>query len=207
MSVVKQLLIASVAEVDAFAERAHLGQKRLSGRDYINHPREMRKRAEELGYGDSTQRELLLHDTVEDTKTQAQDLRSLGVPEAETQRILLLSHARGLHRRLYIPNYIVRIMESDIDASEDKLFDLEHNLDTEQLTSEALTAKPSRVEKVGVQWQALDMLMGAVEQERPESAIVHDLKDRIARGIIAINFELTPVSTLPDYNFRYLQAA
>ncbi len=54
----------------AVAERAHEGQKRRSGDDYITHPLAVTTILAELGMTPTTLAAALLHDTVEDTVLQ-----------------------------------------------------------------------------------------------------------------------------------------
>ena len=56
------------------AERAHTGQKRKSGDDYITHPLAVTTILAELGMTPSTLAAALLHDTVEDTGYELQEL-------------------------------------------------------------------------------------------------------------------------------------
>ena len=60
----------------AVAERAHEGQKRRSGDDYITHPLAVTTILAELGMTPTTLAAALLHDTVEDTAYSLEALRS-----------------------------------------------------------------------------------------------------------------------------------
>ncbi|NHA68475.1 RelA/SpoT family protein [Phycicoccus flavus] len=67
--------IAIVERAYAVAERAHEGQKRRSGDDYITHPLAVTTILAELGMTPTTLAAALLHDTVEDTAYSLEALR------------------------------------------------------------------------------------------------------------------------------------
>ena len=58
------------------AERAHSGQKRKSGEEYITHPVAVAQILADLGIGPKTIAAALLHDTVEDTEYDLEQLRT-----------------------------------------------------------------------------------------------------------------------------------
>jgi GTP pyrophosphokinase len=57
-----------------FAKQAHLGQKRKSGEEYLNHPVWVARITAELGLDTEAVVAALLHDTVEDTKVTLEDI-------------------------------------------------------------------------------------------------------------------------------------
>jgi guanosine-3',5'-bis(diphosphate) 3'-pyrophosphohydrolase len=59
-----------------FAERAHEGQQRRSGEDFINHPWAVAKILAELHLDEETLAAALLHDVVEDTETPIEEVKS-----------------------------------------------------------------------------------------------------------------------------------
>jgi GTP diphosphokinase / guanosine-3',5'-bis(diphosphate) 3'-diphosphatase len=59
-----------------FAARAHEGQQRRSGEDFIQHPWSVAKICAELRLDEQTIAAALLHDVVEDTETDAKELRA-----------------------------------------------------------------------------------------------------------------------------------
>ncbi|MBR7742378.1 bifunctional (p)ppGpp synthetase/guanosine-3',5'-bis(diphosphate) 3'-pyrophosphohydrolase [Phycicoccus sp. BSK3Z-2] len=67
--------VAIVERAYAVAERAHEGQKRRSGDDYITHPLAVTTILAELGMTPTTLAAALLHDTVEDTAYSLEALR------------------------------------------------------------------------------------------------------------------------------------
>jgi guanosine-3',5'-bis(diphosphate) 3'-pyrophosphohydrolase len=67
--------LALVEQAYAVAERAHEGQKRRSGDDYITHPLAVTTILAELGMTPTTLAAALLHDTVEDTTYSLEALR------------------------------------------------------------------------------------------------------------------------------------
>src|SRR5215475_10433925 len=64
-----------LARAFAFAARAHEGQQRRSGEDFINHPWGAAKICAELRLDEQTIAAALLHDVVEDTDTDPKELR------------------------------------------------------------------------------------------------------------------------------------
>lgn len=65
-----------LAEVIDFAQKAHKGQKRRSGDDYITHPLAVAKILLELGMSESTILAAILHDTVEDSSVTIEEIKS-----------------------------------------------------------------------------------------------------------------------------------
>ncbi len=61
-------------DADAFAEEAHFGQKRKSGKPYITHPRAVATYLIEMGVDADTVIGGLLHDTVEDTEVAVEQI-------------------------------------------------------------------------------------------------------------------------------------
>src|SRR5579883_2793640 len=60
----------------AYSERAHAGQVRRSGEEFIHHPWGVARICAELQLDEQTIAAALLHDVVEDTQTAADDLRA-----------------------------------------------------------------------------------------------------------------------------------
>jgi len=67
---------ALIERAYAMADRAHSGQKRKSGEPYITHPVAVAQILADLGIGSKTIAAALLHDTVEDTEYQLDELRA-----------------------------------------------------------------------------------------------------------------------------------
>src|SRR5205085_3619642 len=65
-----------LARAFEFASRAHEGQERRSGEDFIHHPFGAAKICAELRLDDETIAAALLHDVVEDTDVELEDVRS-----------------------------------------------------------------------------------------------------------------------------------
>ena len=58
-----------------FAEVAHVGQKRLSGEDFVEHPTAVAQVLADLGLDTTTLVAALLHDVAEDTEVSLDDLK------------------------------------------------------------------------------------------------------------------------------------
>ncbi len=64
-----------ISQAYFFAENAHKGQKRLSGEPYFNHPLKVAENLINLNLDEQTIAAGLLHDTIEDTNTNLEDIR------------------------------------------------------------------------------------------------------------------------------------
>ena len=65
------------------AQKAHAGQRRLSGEEYVNHPMEVAAILADLQLDAPTLAAALLHDTIEDTPLTAEELEAEFGPEVE----------------------------------------------------------------------------------------------------------------------------
>ena len=65
-----------IARAFSFAAEAHDGQYRRSGEDFIHHPWAVAKICAELHLDEQTVAAALLHDVVEDTETELDELRA-----------------------------------------------------------------------------------------------------------------------------------
>src|SRR6202165_4923745 len=68
------------------AAKAHTGQRRLSGEDYVNHPMEVAAILADLELDAETISAALLHDTVEDTALTAEEVEGGFGPEGARLR-------------------------------------------------------------------------------------------------------------------------
>ena len=67
--------LKAIQRAAQFAEAAHVGQKRKSGEDFIEHPIAVSQVLDELGLDTTTLEASLLHDVVEDTDVALEELR------------------------------------------------------------------------------------------------------------------------------------
>lgn len=103
---------------------AHKDQVDKSGMPYVFHPFHV---AEQM-HTEETVVVALLHDVVEDTDYTIDDLRTMGFPEAITDALALMTHAKG---EPYM-EYVERLKDNPI-ARTVKLVDLLHNSDLSRL--------------------------------------------------------------------------
>ena len=103
---------------------AHKDQVDKSGMPYVFHPFHV---AEQM-QTEETVVVALLHDVVEDTDYTIDDLRTMGFPEAITDALALMTHAKG---EPYM-EYVARLRDNPIARSV-KLADLQHNSDLSRL--------------------------------------------------------------------------
>ena len=136
---------ADIERAYVTAEKAHLGQIRKSGEEYISHPVAVAQILAELGMGSSTIIAALLHDTVEDTSYSIEQLRAdFGGEVAD-----LVDGVTKLDRVTYGPDAeaetvrkMVVAMSKDIRVLVIKLADRLHNARTwEFLSPETATRK------------------------------------------------------------------
>ena len=103
------------------ATKAHTGQKRWNGEDYITHPI-----AVSNAFDDETHKIVaVMHDVIEDTNLDARKLNVLGYPVEIINVLNLLT--RDKKRQSYL-NYILEIKDWSKLATEVKIEDLKHNL-------------------------------------------------------------------------------
>ena len=129
------------------AEKAHLGQSRKSGEEYISHPVAVAQILAELGMGSSTIIAALLHDTVEDTSYSIEQLRTnFGGEVAD-----LVDGVTKLDRVTYGPDAeaetvrkMVVAMSKDIRVLVIKLADRLHNARTWEFLSPDTAIRKAR---------------------------------------------------------------
>ncbi len=85
--------VATVADADRIAEKAHDGQVDKAGQPYIDHPRAVAELLRECG--DNAIMAGLLHDVVEDSDTTLDDLRAAGFPEEVVRAVDSVTRRNG----------------------------------------------------------------------------------------------------------------
>lgn len=113
-----------VAKALEIAKTAHAGQYDKAGKPYIEHPICV---AEHV-HGNEAKATAYLHDVIEDTEVNAEDLRKEGIPEIVIEAVLAMTHREGED---YM-DYIERLKQNPI-AKEVKKADLAHNMDESRL--------------------------------------------------------------------------
>ena len=105
---------------------AHKGQKDKSGKVYVLHPIRLMFRFDDS----EAQLAALLHDSVEDSALEFEDLRKAGIPEEVIQAVDALSRREDES----YDDYLDRLEKNPL-AVRVKLADLEDNLDLKRLNS------------------------------------------------------------------------
>lgn len=119
------------------AFKKHLNQIDKSGLPYIFHPVHI---AEQMDDEDSVI-VALLHDVMEDTQTDINELRTYGFSETVIDALVLLTHNKKINYETYIQN----ISQNPL-ATKVKIVDLQHNSDLSRLN--IITSKDiARVQK------------------------------------------------------------
>lgn len=106
---------------EQIAREVHKGQKRPIGKeDYITHPKAVAKLV-----GKNVELKIVawLHDVLEDSDLQPDDLETEGIPVHLVQSVFFLTREKD---QTYI-DYILQIKEDEI-ATKVKIADLKHNL-------------------------------------------------------------------------------
>lgn len=125
-----------IAEAFEFAQRAHAGQKRKSGEDYIQHSLAVAKIIAEIGMGARTISASLLHDVPEDTASTLEEIKKeFGEEIAKiVDGVTKLGKLRlkGSQKELYLENLrkMFFAMAEDIRVVIIKLADRLHNMRT-----------------------------------------------------------------------------
>ncbi len=163
-----------IARAFAFAEAAHLGQKRKSGEDFITHPVAVTEILADLRLDTTTLEAALLHDTVEDTQVTMQDIEDGFGPDVArivdglTKLERLEFHSREQEQAENVRKMIVA-MAGDIRVLLIKLADRLHNMRTlgvfpqakqRRIATETLEIYAPLAHRLGVQeikWELEDL--------------------------------------------------
>ena len=104
--------------------QAHKDQLDKSGLPYVFHPFHLAEQMED----EYSTVVALLHDVMEDTAFNLEDLRYMGYPEEVLEALVLMTHVEGVP----YTEYVAAIKTNSI-ARKVKLADLRHNSDTSRL--------------------------------------------------------------------------
>ena len=129
--------IDKIEEAFRFAEKAHAGQKRKSGEDYIFHPLEVAMYLTEYHADEDTIIAALLHDTVEDTKYTLEDIEKRFGKDVVQLTDGVTKFAQGdfvgvesVDLKLESLRKWFEVMQQDIRVAIIKLVDRLHNMET-----------------------------------------------------------------------------
>lgn len=139
---------ALILKAYSFAEKAHAGHKRYSGDPYLLHLASVGVRLAEMGMGPRTVAAGLLHDTIEDTSTTAEDIKNefgeeiLFLVEGVTKLSSVRYYGSDRHneslRKLFVAT------SQDIRVLIIKLIDRLHNMETLHFTPEEKQTRIAR---------------------------------------------------------------
>jgi guanosine-3',5'-bis(diphosphate) 3'-pyrophosphohydrolase len=127
--------LKAIQRAAQFAEAAHVGQKRKSGEDFIEHPIAVSQVLAELGLDTTTLEASLLHDVVEDTDVALEELREgfgdevAGIVDGLTKLEKIEFRSREQEQAENVRKMIVA-MAGDIRVLLIKLADRLHNMRT-----------------------------------------------------------------------------
>jgi GTP diphosphokinase / guanosine-3',5'-bis(diphosphate) 3'-diphosphatase len=207
------------------AAKAHTGQRRLSGEDYVNHPMEVAAILADLELDAETIAAALLHDTVEDTALTAEEVEREFGPEVarlvegvtKLGRISLRSDQQQQAENI---RKMMVAMAEDLRVVLIKLADRLHNMRTleplpdvkrRKISRETLDIYAPLAHRLGIgqiKWELEDLAFQYLEPEayddvakrilrkrHEREALVSDLRDILAR-------ELEKVGILADITGR-----
>lgn len=148
--------MTTLAEVDAFAARAHAGQVDLIGVPYVEHVRAVAAGLEP--FGEELVMAGLLHDVIEDTAWTAERLRAAGIPDRVVAVVEAVTNRPDLSYEAKL-----HLIARDPDATLVKIADNAHNSRQDR----AAELPPARRERLAAKYRgARDILWGGVDAER-----------------------------------------
>ncbi len=157
-----------LARADAFAARKHRNQFRRDGiTPYVEHPRAvMRIVRDELGVADpEVLAAALLHDTIEDTTTDYDELREeFGKRVADA--VAVLTKDKRLPERRREDAYFAGLAKAPLAAKLCKAADTVHNLrDTDEAHRPKAVGKGRRLERILRRSRGLDRALDLLRRE------------------------------------------
>src|SRR5580704_13063969 len=201
------------------AAKAHTGQRRLSGEDYVNHPLEVAAVLADLELDAETLAAALLHDTVEDTALTAEEVKKEFGPEVarlvegvtKLGRISLRSDQQQQAENI---RKMMVAMAEDLRVVLIKLADRLHNMRTLDPLPEVKRRKISRetldiyaplAHRLGIgqiKWELEDLAFRYLEPEayddvakrilrkrHERKALVSDLREILARELEKVGIQ------------------
>ncbi len=189
-----------------FAVKAHAGQKRASGEDYVTHPINVAYYLSELKLDAPTIAAALLHDTVEDTSVTEDELgKKFGAEicflvDAVTKLKILrhLPHEDQEYEQHQILRKMFLAIAQDVRVALIKLADRRHNLQTLEFVDPKLQKRKS-LETINIYAPVAERLgMGELKGELEDLAFSHAFPDEYKKL-------LTMVEEKYDERERYLR--
>lgn len=124
----KEKFIQYYTDAFAIATKAHLSQKDIGGKPYILHPIEVARHC----ISDKAKIVAILHDVIEDSDIQIEDIRKIIPDEEILSAIVLLTKTVNDRKGVGYVEYLKRIKANEI-ACEVKIADLMHNMDLSRI--------------------------------------------------------------------------
>src|SRR4030043_274842 len=176
-----------------FSAKVHLGQVRLSGEPYLNHPREVAGILTQLRLDVASVATGLLHDTVEDTLTTLKEIQeNFGEEIAQLvdglTKISLISLRSSEERQAENFRKMILAMVKDIRVILIKLADRLHNMRTLQyqspekqsdISQETLDIYAPLADRLGIDWIKSELEDLAFQYLHPE--IYEEIRRKIAK--------------------------
>ncbi|HOJ77317.1 MAG TPA: bifunctional (p)ppGpp synthetase/guanosine-3',5'-bis(diphosphate) 3'-pyrophosphohydrolase [Bacillota bacterium] len=176
-----------------FAAKAHEGQKRDSGEDYIQHPLEVGNILFDLGMDTTSIVASLLHDVVEDTETTIEDISKLFGPEVAmlvdgVTKLTRLNFQTKQEQQMENLRKMFLAMTQDLRVIIIKLADRLHNMRTlkhlpeekqRKIAKETLEIYSPLTHRLGVwkiKWELEDLALRYLDPEA-----YYDLVNKVAK--------------------------
>jgi GTP pyrophosphokinase len=176
-----------------FAAAAHRGQKRLTGEDYMVHPLAVARLLTELEMDDTTLAGALLHDVVEDTGIQLEEVQQKFGPEIAllvdgVTKLRRIQFESGRERQAENLRRMLLAMAQDLRVILIKLADRLHNLRTLQplpeqrrveVAQETLQILAPIAHRLGIwrfKWELEDLALRYLDPPR-----YHEIAQAVAR--------------------------
>ncbi len=182
------------------AASAHDGQKRLTGDDYIVHPVAVAKLLTELEMDDATLAAALLHDVVEDTGHELQEIRrefgdEIALLVDGVTKLRRIQFETGRERQAENLRRMLLAMAQDLRVILIKLADRLHNMSTleplpeerrQEVAQETLQIMAPIAHRLGVwrfKWQLEDLALEQLDPEKYEEISLAVTQSRNEREV------------------------
>jgi GTP diphosphokinase / guanosine-3',5'-bis(diphosphate) 3'-diphosphatase len=200
-----------------FAAKVHLGQERRSGEPYLSHPLEVARILTKLRMDESTLAAGLLHDSVEDTFTNIEEVKKVFGDEIANlvdgvTKISKLSFSTREDRQAESLRKMVLAMSKDIRVLLIKLADRLHNMRTldplepqkkRAIAQETLDIYAPLAHRLGIAWIKWEFEDLALRYLEPE--IYKDLVSRVAKKRKEREGEISEVISILQGKLREME--
>ncbi|MBT5470028.1 MAG: bifunctional (p)ppGpp synthetase/guanosine-3',5'-bis(diphosphate) 3'-pyrophosphohydrolase, partial [Nitrospina sp.] len=186
--------IGIVRKAYDYSAKAHLGQSRRSGEDYISHPIEVAHNLVKLKMDENTLAAALLHDTLEDTLSTPEEIQELFGEEIfqlvdGVTKISKMNFSSREENQAENYRKMIFAMAKDIRVVLIKLADRAHNVETLESLSEERQRRIARetldiyapiANRLGIGWLKTDLENNSFRYLYPEE--YRAIEEKVAKG-------------------------